>query len=80
VKNSIYKQLSTLTNDYFESGSQQFLDDLIVHHLNIDPKQLKSKQLKTILDWLEIAANLLINDQKSSKSYMTKVRYLSELN
>lgn len=77
VNTTIYNQLSTITNSYFEIASQYFLEELIEHHLNIDPKKLKASELITILDWLEIAAYLLIDNQKSSRSYMSRVRNIA---
>ena len=77
MKSTIYNQLSSLTNSYFEIGSQYFLEELIEYHLNIDPKKLKATELISVLDWIEVAAYLLIDDHKATRAYMTKVRSIA---
>ncbi len=74
---SIYKQLSTLSNGYFDSASQFFLDDLIEYHLKIEPNELDKEGLGALYDWLEIAAHFLIRDQQSADSYLSAVRELT---
>ena len=79
MNKSIYIQLNSLTKEYFDSSSRAFIDDLIEYHLHIEPRKIKLTDLTVIIDWLEIAAQLLLSNQRNAKAYIVKVRHLMEV-
>jgi hypothetical protein len=75
---SIYSQLQELTDHYF--NSHIFVDDLIDRQLGIKPEDLTKVELKKIIDWLEMAAYLLSDNQKTAKNYLAGVNKLAGAN
>lgn len=78
MANKIYGQLQGLTDHYFDS--HLFLYDIIDRHLGIKPENLSKCELNKIIDWLEIAAYLLSNNQKTADNYLIDVNKLMKSN
>lgn len=78
AKANLYSQLSQLTYRYFDSRYHSFIDELIEYHVNIEPEKIKSSQLIDILDWIEIAAYLINENQKTVNKYINNIKRLAE--
>jgi hypothetical protein len=75
---NIYRQLQELTDRYF--NSHIFVDDLIDSQLGIKPEDLSKIELNKIIDWLEITAYLLSDNQKTARNYVASVNDLTGTN
>lgn len=76
-KLDIYKQLYTIASKHFNVDPHNIIDDLIVYHLKIKPENIKREELAQILDWLEIAAYLIIGNSSVAKDFMSQTTKLA---
>lgn len=74
----LYKQVVEITNDYLGPASERFITRQIENHLKKQPESLQKKDLQSLIVWISLAMNLLIDDKKIVDEYITSLQLVAE--
>ena len=77
-KLSLYEQLVEITLHYLGPAADRFVRRQIVNHLKKEPEQLVKKDLRELMDWIEIAMQLVTNDEKLVREYISELKTISK--
>lgn len=76
-KVSLYDQVVKITDEYLGPAADRFVTRQIKNHLNKDPHELQAKDLKDLVNWINLAMTLLSGDDKLVHEYITDLKALA---
>lgn len=65
---------------YLGSSADRFIEGQVENHLHKSPKELSCDDLRALIDWISVAASLLIEDHKKIDQYVTELNRLARDN
>ena len=74
AKNNLYQEVVNITYEYLGPAADRFVVRQIRNHLQKDPSELRRKDLRQLIDWIQLAMRLVSNDTDVID------RYIAELN
>ena len=74
---NLYDKVVWVTYAYLGPAADRFVSRQIRNHLHKEPEQLKKNDLKNLIDWINIAMNLLSNDDRLVARYVAELQELS---
>lgn len=74
---NLYDNVVRVTYDYLGPAADRFVARQIRNHLHKEPEELKRNDLKSLIDWIKIAMNLLSDDDHLVARYVAELRELS---
>jgi hypothetical protein len=80
TKATLYDEVVHVTYDYLGPAADRFVGRQIRNHLQKDPSELQRKDLKQLIDWIELAMRLISDDTSVVDSYMADLEVLTKPN
>lgn len=77
VTYSLYEEVVRITADYLGPAADRFVIRQISNHLQKDPQQLERKDLRKLIDWIELAMQLVTDDTAVVDQYITDLKRLT---
>lgn len=74
---SLYDDVVTITYDYLGPAADRFVVRQIRNHLQKDPGQLQRKDLRQLIDWIQLAMRLISDDSRIIDRYMADLETLT---
>jgi len=75
---SLYDEVVTITYDYLGPAADRFVVRQIRNHLQKDPSELQRKDLRQLIDWIQLAMRLISSDSDTIDSYMADLEALAQ--
>lgn len=75
---SLYDDVVAITYDYLGPAADRFVVRQIRNHLQKDPGQLQRKDLRQLIDWIQLAMRLISNDSHVIDRYMADLESLAQ--
>lgn len=77
---TLYEEVVHVTYDYLGPAADRFVERQIRNHLQKDPTELQRKDLKQLIDWIQLAMRLISDDAQVVDRYMTDLEKLTKPN
>lgn len=74
---SLYDDVVTITYDYLGPAADRFVVRQIRNHLQKDPGDLKPKDLRELIDWIQLAMRLISSDSHAIDRYVADLESLA---
>jgi len=74
---SLYDDVVMITYDYLGPAADRFVVRQIRNHLRKDPGELQRKDLRQLIDWIQLAMRLISNDSQVIDRYMADLETLA---
>lgn len=74
---SLYDDVVTITYDYLGPAADRFVVRQIRNHLKKDPSELQNRDLKQLIDWIQLAMRLISNDGDIVDRYVADLESLT---
>ena len=74
---NLYDEVVGITYDYLGPAADRFVARQIRNHLQKEPNQLERKDLKKLIDWIQLAMGLISDDAKVISRYITDLKKLA---
>jgi hypothetical protein len=74
---SLYDDVVMITYDYLGPAADRFVVRQIRNHLRKDPGELERKDLRQLIDWIQLAMRLISNDSQVIDRYMEDLETLA---
>lgn len=79
MKNSsLYDDVVTITYDYLGPAADRFVVRQIRNHLQKDPSELRNRDLKQLIDWIQLAMRLVSDDSDIVDRYVADLESLAK--
>jgi hypothetical protein len=78
TNNNLYDDVVTITYDYLGPAADRFVVRQIRNHLQKDPGELRQKDLKQLIDWIQLAMRLISSDSRVIDSYVADLQTLAQ--
>lgn len=75
---TLYDEVVNVTYDYLGPAADRFVIRQIRNHLRKKPEELQRKDLKQLIDWIQIAMRLISNDTKVIDEYVASLEDLAQ--
>jgi uncharacterized protein YegL len=76
--NNLYEEVVTITYDYLGPAADRFVVRQIRNHLKKDPEQLQRKDLRQLIDWIQLAMRLISSDNDIIDRYVEELELLTQ--
>ena len=76
--NNLYEEVVSVTYDYLGPAADRFVVRQIRNHLQKDPDDLRPKDLRRLMDWIQLAMRLISKDTDAIDRYMADLRMLAQ--
>jgi hypothetical protein len=73
---SLYDDVVTITYDYLGPAADRFVVRQIRNHLQKDPAELQRKDLRQLIDWIQLAMRLISSDSEAIDQYISDLEAL----
>lgn len=73
---SLYDQVVEITYGYLGPAADRFVARQIRRHLNKQPDELKRRDLKELIVWIDLAMNVLVEDEQLVDDYISSLKNL----
>lgn len=74
---TLFDDVVTITYDYLGPAADRFVVRQIRNHLQKDPDDLQPKDLRELIDWIQLAMRLISNDSTAIDRYMADLETLA---
>jgi hypothetical protein len=75
---SLYDEVVRITYQYLGPAADRFVVRQIRNHLQKDPSELKRKDLRQLIDWIQLAMRLISNDDDVIDRYIAELGNLTQ--
>ncbi len=75
---NLYDDVVTITYDYLGPAADRFVVRQIRNHLQKDPNELQRKDLRQLIDWIQLAMRLISDDSETIDNYMADLEALAQ--
>lgn len=75
---SLYDDVVTITYDYLGPAADRFVVRQIRNHLQKDPSELRNRDLKQLIDWIQLAMRLISDDGEIVDRYVADLKSLAK--
>ncbi|HSX16298.1 MAG TPA: hypothetical protein VLF40_05895 [Candidatus Saccharimonadales bacterium] len=75
---SLYDEVVTITYDYLGPAADRFVVRQIRNHLQKDPGELQRRDLRQLIDWIQLAMRLISNDSDAIDQYIADLEALAQ--
>jgi len=78
AQNNLYEEVVNVTYEYLGPAADRFVARQIRNHLQKDPDQLKQKDLRKLIEWIQLAMRLVSNDAAVIDHYIAELKVLAK--
>jgi len=75
---NLYDDVVTITYDYLGPAADRFVVRQIRNHLQKDPSELQPKDLRQLIDWIQLAMRLISSDSGAIDRYVADLEALAQ--
>jgi len=75
--NSLFDQVVDVTYTYLGPAADRFVARQIRNHLEIEPEDLRKRDLRALIDWMKLAMSFLSDDDKLVSEYINSLQELA---
>ena len=73
---NLYDDVVTITYNYLGPAADRFVVRQIRNHLQKDPSELHRKDLRQLIDWIQLAMRLISSDSEAIDRYIRDLEVL----
>ncbi len=73
-------QVVQVTSEYLGPSAERFIARQVENHLHKSPETLSCTDLEALIDWMSVAASLMIEDEKEVQSYTQSLHEIALYN
>lgn len=73
---NLYNDVVTITYNYLGPAADRFVVRQIRNHLQKDPSELRRKDLRQLIDWIQLAMRLISSDSDAIDRYIQDLEVL----
>jgi hypothetical protein len=77
TQSTLYDEVVNVTYDYLGPAADRFVVRQIRNHLQKDPGELRRKDLRSLIDWIQLAMRLISDDSQVIDRYMADLESLA---
>ena len=77
-QSNLYEAVVSVTYDYLGPAADRFVGRQIRNHLQKDPAELERKDLRHLIDWIQLAMRLISDDTQVINQYMVDLQNLAK--
>ena len=74
---TLYQKAVEISAEYLGPAGERFMNRQISTHLNIDPSEMKARELASLINWIKLTFSLLTDDQKIVDAFVTDLSTLT---
>jgi siroheme synthase len=74
----LYDDVVRVTYQYLGPAADRFVVRQIRNHLQKNPEELRRKDLRQLIDWIQLAMRLISNDAEVIDRYITELEALAQ--
>jgi hypothetical protein len=74
---TLYERVVQVTHIYLGPAADRFIDRQVQNHIHKEPKELSSKDLTKLIDWIRLAVSLLTEDGEIINEYTAQLERLA---
>jgi uncharacterized protein YegL len=74
----LYNDVVSVTYQYLGPAADRFVIRQIRNHLQKNPEELKRKDLRQLIDWIQLAMRLISDDTEAIDRYIAELEILSQ--
>lgn len=78
AKSTLYDDVVDITYQYLGPAADRFVVRQIRNHLQKDPGELQQKDLRQLIDWIQLAMRLISNDAEVIDQYIAELEILAK--
>jgi uncharacterized protein YegL len=78
AQNNLYEEVVNVTYEYLGPAADRFVARQIRNHLQKDPDQLKQKDLRKLIEWIQLAMHLVSSDAIVIDRYIAELQTLAQ--
>jgi hypothetical protein len=78
TNSSLYDDVVAITYDYLGPAADRFVVRQIRIHLQKDPSELRNRDLKQLIDWIQLAMRLISDDGDIVDRYVADLESLAK--
>jgi hypothetical protein len=78
TQNSLYEQVVSITYEYLGPAADRFVGRQIRNHLGKDSSELKQKDLRKLIEWIQLAMRLVSSDSVVIDRYIAELTSLAQ--
>lgn len=75
---NLYDDVVTITYNYLGPAADRFVVRQIRNHLQKDPSELQPKDLRQLIDWIQLAMRLISSDSNAIDHYIADLEALAQ--
>ena len=75
---TLYDEVVTITYNYLGPAADRFVVRQIRNHLQKDPGELQRKDLRQLIDWIQLAMRLISSDTEAVDQYIADLEALAQ--
>jgi hypothetical protein len=75
---NLYDEVVRITYQYLGPAADRFVVRQIRNHLGKDPGELRRKDLRQLIDWIQLAMRLISNDDEVIDRYIAELEILAQ--
>jgi hypothetical protein len=72
----LYRQVTTITEEYLGPAAERFVSRQITFHLGKEPQELTGEDLPKLIEWTKVTLGLLTEDRTMIEEYALKMNKL----
>jgi hypothetical protein len=76
AETNLYTEVVNITYQYLGPAADRFVVRQIRNHLQKDPTELRRKDLRQLIDWIQLAMRLISNDAQVIDRYIVELEAL----
>jgi hypothetical protein len=80
AQRNLYDEVVSITYHYLGPAADRFVVRQIRNHLQKDSGELKRRDLRQLIDWIQLAMRLISNDDKVIDRYIAELEILARNN
>ena len=75
---SVYDQVVGITHVYLGPAADRFIARQVENHLHKAPEELSQKDLKSLVEWIQVVVSLITDDNEIIEEYTAELRKLAQ--
>lgn len=72
----LYDRVVRITHVYLGPAAERFISRQVQNHLHKEPRDLSTKDLDMLIDWIRVAVSLLTEDSELVEEYTNQLQSL----
>lgn len=75
---SVYDKVVSVTHVYLGPAADRFIARQVENHLHKAPEELSQKDLRSLIEWIQVVVSLITDDNEIVEEYTAELRKLAK--